>query len=173
MSGIAPSTSVDGLISGLNTSDIISKLMQIERQPQDALKAQLATLNSRIAAYQSINTKISTLNDAANGLATNAGWSVWAATSTVPTAATATATSSAVGGSLTFTINQLASAASLVSSGTVSATTAVVATAPVLLAKGGTAYGISTITGSGLTDGSHSVTVTQASAGASITGATA
>ena len=49
MSGVAPSTSVDGLISGLNTSDIISKLMQIERQPQDALKNQLALLNQRKA----------------------------------------------------------------------------------------------------------------------------
>src|SRR5258708_13935069 len=104
MSGIAPSTSVDGLISGLNTSDIISKLMQIERQPQDALKRQLATLNSRITAYQSINTKVSSLNDAANALSTATGGSVWAATSTVPTAATASPTSPAVGGSLTFTI---------------------------------------------------------------------
>ena len=49
-------TSVDGLVSGLNTSDIISKLMQIERQPLDALKSQLALLNSRISAYQSIQT---------------------------------------------------------------------------------------------------------------------
>jgi len=172
MSGIAPSTSIDGLISGLNTSDIISKLMQVEAAPQNALKQQLATLNARIAAYQSINTKVSSMNDAANALSTTAGWSVWSATSTVPTAATATATSTAVGGSLTFTINQLATAHSMVSSGTVNATTAVVATAPVLLAKGGTAYGISTVTGSGLTDGAHSVTVTQASAGATITGAT-
>src|SRR5687768_10766032 len=121
------STSVDGLISGLNTSEIISKLMQIERQPQDALKRQLATLSARIAAYQSVNTKVSALNDAATALSTATGWNVWAASSTVPTAATATATSSAVGGSLTFTVDQLATAASQVSSGTVSATTAVIA----------------------------------------------
>jgi flagellar hook-associated protein 2 len=173
MSGLTPTTSIDGLISGLNTTDLISKLMQVEAAPQTALKQQLATLNSRIAAYQAINTKVSSMNDAANALSTAAGWSVWAATSTVPTAATATATSTAVGGSLTFTINQLASAHSLVSSGTVNATTAVVATAPILLAKGGGAYGISTITGSGLTDGAHSLTVTQASAGATTTGTSA
>src|SRR5437763_16656563 len=107
MSGIAPSTSVDGLISGLNTSDIISKLMQIERQPQDALKLQLATLNSRIAAYQTINTKISALNDASNALSTATGWNVFAANSSLPTSATATATSAATAGSLTFVVNQL------------------------------------------------------------------
>ena len=34
MSYSTPLTSIDGLASGLNTTDIITKLMQIERQPQ-------------------------------------------------------------------------------------------------------------------------------------------
>src|SRR5947208_13615137 len=85
-------TSVDGLVSGLNTSDIISKLMQIERQPQDALKSQLALLNSRISAYQTINTKMAAVSTAATALSTLTGWNVFAATSSAPTAVPATAT---------------------------------------------------------------------------------
>ena len=166
-------TSVDGLVSGLNTSDIINKLMQIERQPQDALKSQLALLNSRITAYQSVNTKMSAVSGAAKALSTLAGWNVFAATSTAPTAVTATATSAANVGSLSFTVDKLATAGALVSSGTLSSTTAIAASSPVLVAKGGTAYGISTITGSGLTTGSHNVVVTQSSTGASVTGGTA
>src|SRR4051794_5889621 len=166
-------TSVDGLVSGLNTSDIINKLMQIERQPQDALKTQLATLQSRISAYQSVNTKIGSLNTAASALSTAAGWKVFAATSSSPSAVTATATSAANVGSLAFTVDALATAGSLVSSGTLSSTTATAATGPVLLAKGGTAFGIGSITGSGLTTGAHNVVVTQASTGATVSGGSA
>lgn len=170
---MSSSVSVDGLISGLNTSDIITKLMALERAPQDALKSQLATLQSRISAYQSINGKLSSLNDAAGALSTNTGWKLWSATSNAPTAFTATATSSANAGSLSFSIDRLATAGSLVSSGTLASTTAIAATSPVLVAKGGTAFGISTITGSGLTDGAHSVTVTQSTTAATLTGGTA
>src|SRR3954468_12722598 len=102
MASVAPSTSVDGLVSGLNTSDIINKLMQIERQPQDALKRQLALLNSRISAYQSINTKMAAVDAAASPLSTFRGWKVFGATSSAPTAVTATATNAANVGSLSF-----------------------------------------------------------------------
>src|SRR3954468_4509347 len=134
------STSIDGLISGLNTTDIITKLMQLEKAPQDALKTQLALLNQRIAAYTSINNKVSAVGDAATALASKTSWNLWQATSTTPTAATATATTAANGGSLTFTVDRMASAGSLVSSGTVSSTTATVASGSLLLAKGGTSY---------------------------------
>src|SRR5205823_14569760 len=105
-----PTTSVDGLVSGLNTSDIITKLMTLERQPQDALKTQLASLQARIKAYQSINTKVGSLNDAASDLAGPTGWKVFAATSSAPTAVTASAASTAGVGSLSFTVDQMAAA---------------------------------------------------------------
>src|SRR5438045_8074911 len=138
-------TSVDGLVSGLNTSDIINKLMQIERQPQDALRRQLALLNSRISAYQSINTKMAAVSTATSALSTLSGWNVFAATSSNSAAVTATATTAANVGSLSFTVDKLATAGALVSSGTLSSPTATAAAGPVLVAKGGTAYGISTI----------------------------
>src|SRR2546423_536176 len=163
--------SVDGLGSGLSTSDIISKLMQIARQPQVLLQNQKTALQAKVTAYQSLNSKMQALGTAAADLDDAKGWSVWKANSSDITRVTATATADAVGGSLAFTINKLASASSLVSSGSVSATTATIAAGnSVLLAKGGSTVGVSTVSGTGLTVGSHSVTVTQASAGATATG---
>ena len=42
--------SVDGLVSGLDTTTIISQLMQLERQPQSRLKTKQATVESAIGA---------------------------------------------------------------------------------------------------------------------------
>ena len=41
------SSSVDGLISGLDTTTIISQLMTIERQPQDQLKSKKNDTSTR------------------------------------------------------------------------------------------------------------------------------
>src|SRR5437764_2369162 len=62
-----------------------------------------------------------------------------------------------IGGSLSFSVDKLATAGARVSTGTLSSLATVVATGPILVAKGGSAYGIGSVAGSGLTDGSHSV----------------
>src|SRR4051794_20774865 len=144
--------------------------MQIERQPETAMQQQVAKLNARVTALQSLNSKMAAIGTAAKGLNLASGWNLWKATSSQPTLATVTTTSGAVGGSLSFIVNQLATAGSLVSSSTVASTSTVVAGGPILVAKGGTPLGMSSVLGSGLTLGAHSVTVTQASAGANITG---
>ena len=162
--------SVDGLVSGLSTSDLISQLMQIEKQPQVAMQNKVASLNTRISALQSLNSKWAAIGDAAKAISTAAKWSMWKATSSQPTIAGVTTSDAAVGGSLTFTVNQLATAGAVIGSGTFSSLTANVASGPILVGKGGAAYGVSTVLGSGLTAGNHSITVTQASAGATVTG---
>src|SRR3954454_6246928 len=129
-------TSIDGLASGLNTTDIITKLMSIARNPQVQLQNEQAKLKTKMAAYQSVNSKMQALGTAADALSKAAGWSVWKTSSSQPTSVTATATSDAVGGSLSFTVNKLARAASVVSSGSVSSTSAVIASGSILLAKG-------------------------------------
>src|SRR5436190_16564099 len=166
-------TSIDGLASGLNTTDIITKLMQIARNPEVQMQQAQAALKPKMAAYQSVNSKMQALGTAADALSKASGWSVWKTVSSDTTRASATATGDAVGGSLSFTIDKLARAHSVVSSGTVSSTTATIANAngSILLAKGLSAYGIGSAAGSQLVDGNHTLTVTQSSAGASVTGA--
>jgi flagellar hook-associated protein 2 len=108
-------TSVDGLISGINTTEIISKLMQVEAQPQTALKTKLAAQQNVITAYQSVNTKIAALQTAAEALAggnfsvaTNtSAWQGVKATSSSDTV-TATAASGAPVGQMTFNVTSLA-----------------------------------------------------------------
>jgi flagellar hook-associated protein 2 len=105
-------TSVSGLVSGLDTSTIISQLMQLEAQPQTALKNTLTATQTAVTSYQSLNTKFQALLTAAQKLQDSATWGARTAASSDASVA-ASATAGALGGSLTFTVNQLASAHSL------------------------------------------------------------
>jgi|SRR5690554_6349 len=65
---MAGSFAVDGLISGLDTSDIISKYMQIERQPVNLLENKKQTLNAKSEAWREMNSRLYKLRDAAYDL---------------------------------------------------------------------------------------------------------
>ena len=58
---MASTSSVDGLVSGLDTTTIISQLMAIEKQPQDALKTKQSDANTMVAVYQALNTKFAAI----------------------------------------------------------------------------------------------------------------
>src|SRR5207248_7205873 len=159
---------------GLKTSDLINALMAAERTTQDQLKSSQQKAKDQVTAYQSLNTKLASLRDTAAVLAGATGWGAMTATSTNNAVATATASPGAFGGSLTFTVKNLATAAATISSGTVPTLTSVITTSPLLVAAGGPALGIATLKGgAGLTLGSHTIAVTQASAGAAKTASTA
>ena len=115
--------SVDGLISGLNTSDIIKQLMQLERQPQVRLQTKKATVESAIGALRNLNTKFLSITTAAAKLTEPQGWTLASATSTDPTKVTVTATAGAAPGSLSFNVKQLAAAGSYLSEKSVSSLT--------------------------------------------------
>ncbi|WP_238010234.1 flagellar filament capping protein FliD [Dactylosporangium sp. AC04546] len=114
--------SVDGLISGMSTSTVISQLMQVEAAPQTALKNKVTAQQKVVGSYQSINTKMSALLTAAKALNDPTAWKGATATSSSD-AAVATTTSSSQAGSLTFAVKKLASAHSVVYDGRVGATT--------------------------------------------------
>ena len=50
--------SVDGLVTGMNTTDTINQLMQVEAVPQTALKTKITAQNKAVAAYQSVNSRL-------------------------------------------------------------------------------------------------------------------
>ena len=122
MTSTSPLTSVSGLISGLDTSSIITQLMQIEAEPQTALKTTLTNTQSAITSYQDLNTKFQSLLTAAQNLTNPSTWGARTATSSDSSVA-ASATASALTGSVTFTVNQLATAQSLISSTSTSSLT--------------------------------------------------
>jgi flagellar hook-associated protein 2 len=159
-------SSIDGLISGLDTTTIISQLMTIERQPQDQLKSKQNDANTTLSVYRALNTKFNSLATAASSLSRVADWRLMKATSSSG-AAVASATSGAQVGALSFTVQYLSRAGTIASTGTVGSTSNVVAGGPVLVAKGAGVLGFSGLSaGAGLTVGPHTLEVTQATAGA-------
>ena len=161
-------TSVDGLISGLNTSNTISQLMAVERQSQTRLTAKRTANDSLVSTYQSLNSRMLALKDAGQTLRALTGWQAARAGSSDVTIASATTSSTAQSGDLTFRVDRLASTHALVSSGTVSSTSAIVATPNSrYLVSASSALGVAQLTSSNdLAVGSHTLTVTQSSAGA-------
>lgn len=163
--------SVDGLISGMNTSTLIQQLMQLERQPQYRLMSQKREVESTVSLYRSLNTRFSAIGTAATSLAGDTSWQLAKATSSDATRVSVSASASAATGSLSFTVQQLATAHSAVTSGSVSSGSTPVADGPILLTKGAAALGLSVLDqGASLSTGAHTVKVTQASAAATKAG---
>ena len=98
---------IDGLASGLDTTNLIASLMKIEAIPQSQLKARLATTQGFVSALQSLNTKLASLTDTAGALAKPGALRHFSAT-TGSDAATATAGAKAAEGSIDVTIDALA-----------------------------------------------------------------
>ena len=67
-------TSISGLVSGLDTTSIISQLMQLEAAPQTLLKNKQATESSTVSALQTLNTKIASLATAATTASDADSW---------------------------------------------------------------------------------------------------
>ena len=132
--------SIDGLASGLNTGDIISQLIAIERQGQLRLKRTQAQTENAITALQSLNTRFLAIKTATDPFikTTGTAWTAMSTSSSDPTRATATTTAGADPGEVTFAIKQLAAAEVQKSSGTVTSTSDVIATADFTITKDGT-----------------------------------
>jgi flagellar hook-associated protein 2 len=140
--------SVDGLISGMDTSTIISQLMQLERQPVTRLEQQKATAAAKVGAMMSLNAKFSTLQTAADAITGAAAWQGRMASST-SSAVSASASTNALTGSFTFDVEQIATAQSYVSNATFSSTAAVVTSASSITITKGDGTPVAVDTGNG------------------------
>jgi flagellar hook-associated protein 2 len=166
--GYTAPVSFVGIESGLNTQQIMSAYLQVDEAPLTQLEDQQTTVNNQVSAYQALEQQLEALQSAADAVsAPDAFASAVSAGSTNSSVATATP------GSTSFTVDQLATTDTLVSSGTVASLNDVVASGDLLVASGGSGLGLGSLTGSGLSSGPHTIAVTQASAGASVTGSSA
>ncbi|NYJ06342.1 flagellar filament capping protein FliD [Petropleomorpha daqingensis] len=111
-----------GLTSGIDYTTMITQLMQIEAQPQQLLQSKLADVQKQAAALRQVNTSFATLGSAAQALTKAAAWNPAKATSTSSTVS-ASASAGALAGSLSFTVDKLASAHSVASTATWTNTT--------------------------------------------------
>ena len=106
---------IDGLVSGLDTTALITQLMQVEAMPQTLLKSKVTSTQSFITALQGLNTRVASLADVAKAAAKPASWDAVTATSS-GTTVTATTAAGAQASSLSFTVDKLASAQTSVGS---------------------------------------------------------
>ncbi|HET6151322.1 MAG TPA: flagellar filament capping protein FliD [Marmoricola sp.] len=104
--------SVSGLVSGLDTSSIISQMMALEAQTQTNLKNQKTTEQSDVTTLQDLNSTFAALSTTAQTLANPSAWNPVTVASSNPLIA-ATAGSTAKTGSLSITVGGIATAQQL------------------------------------------------------------
>jgi flagellar hook-associated protein 2 len=99
--------SLDGLASGLDTTALISSVMQVEAIPQTLLKYKSQDLQSMVSALQGLNSKVAALATQATAAAKPGALDLYSAT-TSSDKVVATTTSSAKAGSIDFQVTKLA-----------------------------------------------------------------
>lgn len=114
MSGI---TSSVGLISGLNTDQIISQLLQIEARPKTLAQQRIVQLQGQQAAYLDISGKLSALKTASTKFRVNKVFDSATATSSNAAVLSATASAGAAAGSYSFLVSQVVSTQQVLSRG--------------------------------------------------------
>jgi flagellar capping protein FliD len=101
--------SVDGLVSGLDTTSLITQLLQAEAAPQTALKQRLSASEIAASAYRTVNTSFAGVVSAAETALKPASWTATKASSSA-TSVAVSAGAGALQGSLSFTVDSLATA---------------------------------------------------------------
>ena len=100
-------SSIDGLVSGMQTSSIISQLMQLERQPVTRLEMKKLVADKAITALQGLNTKFLAIADLAKKLSAAAGFSPMKSTISSPNAVGVTIAEGTAPTSLQFKIKSV------------------------------------------------------------------
>lgn len=67
-------STIDGLVSGLKTTDLIDSLITLQAGTQSLLKQKQSTASSLVSALQSLNTKVASLAEQATTSAKGASW---------------------------------------------------------------------------------------------------
>jgi flagellar hook-associated protein 2 len=111
-----PSISFSGIATPFDVNEVIDQLMAVERIPLQQLQARRATYEAKDTAWVSINTRLSALRSSLNDL--DGGLDGFLTASTSSEAVTASVTGASAPGSISFTVDQLAAAHVLISSGT-------------------------------------------------------
>lgn len=108
-----------GLVSGLDTDSIISKLLSLQQKPINLLKAQQIVLGKRNDALNAINSKLLNVVNKLKPLLDLSTFNATKATSSDSTILTATSTASAALGTHSIVVSQLATATTRTSSGVI------------------------------------------------------
>ncbi len=129
---------IGGLASGLDTNNIISELMQVERIPIDQLEARKAGYQAKDAAWQQISSRFAAIRTALDAVKDASDLSGFvSAASSDESVATVSVTGNAQPGTSTFTVDALAAAHQVVSTTDFSSADALVGAGDFTLTVGG------------------------------------
>jgi len=102
-----------GKTSGIDVGTIVDELMQVERQPEAQWQAEQSTISSQVSALTTINTQLSTLDDSVNSLSDILGALSQKSTASSDDAlVSASADNTAVAGTHTVVVSNLATTSS-------------------------------------------------------------
>lgn len=102
-----------GIGSGLNVTDLVKQLMEVERQPISALDIKAVTTQAQLSAYGSLKGALSSLQTGAKTLATSSTFETKKASVADSTIFSASADSTAAAGSFNIEVERLATAQKL------------------------------------------------------------
>jgi flagellar hook-associated protein 2 len=128
---------IDGLVSGMDTTTIINQLIEASRAPVTRLTSRQTQANSAAGALSTLRGLVTSVCSAADALDGPTDWRAAAATSSDTSIVTASASGTATPGSLTFTVERLAAAHTLITNGAARADTDAWATGDIVLDIGG------------------------------------
>ncbi|MBN1514083.1 MAG: flagellar filament capping protein FliD [Phycisphaerae bacterium] len=114
MSGISSSV---GLISGLNTQDLIDQLIQIQSQPLQLLKQRVSNLQTQRTAYMDLSARLMAVKNVVSRFATEAFFQTYKTQSSDESVMTATAGAGALPGTYQFRVHSLVSNHQLIGQG--------------------------------------------------------
>lgn len=130
-----PPLSSAGIGSGLNVSEIVSKMMSLEQRPLTLLQAKVSSTEAKISSFGQIKSAMSALYEAANGLLNLSTWQGKQVTSGDKSVATGTATNAATAASFSLQVTSLAQGQAL-ASGTFASGATIGASGQLTLQKG-------------------------------------
>lgn len=106
-----------GLVSGINSGDIIDQLMKLEAQPKERLQSRIDEANKRKLAYTDLQTRLTSMRLIGTRLKKPSTFENAATTSSDENVLTATASAGAAVGSFQFQVARLVTSQQLVSRG--------------------------------------------------------
>ncbi|MCU1346039.1 MAG: flagellar hook-associated 2 domain protein [Acidimicrobiia bacterium] len=151
VNGSSPLINFSGLSSGLDTNAIITAMMAVEKRPQVLLQNRQTAYQAMDSAFGSVITKLNALQTAARNIGNPIDWTPVTASSSDTTRATVTSSNASTTGSVSFTVQSLASLDTIVSSGQ-AADTNVTSVAPGTITIGTSAGSTTVNTGGGTLD---------------------
>ncbi|MHB8635358.1 MAG: flagellar filament capping protein FliD [Fimbriimonadaceae bacterium] len=107
--------SFSGIVSGLNTSSIITQLLAVDKAPITTLQTQISNIQTQQSAIQQLQSLVQTIGVDMAALSNTNAFATVSGSSSNPSVATLTSTSAATAGTYNLSVTQLATANKIVS----------------------------------------------------------